>query len=367
MSGVKPFDEPRLAPWPARALVKVAPAEPALHAYLKNLLERVGASAAALCLEARAHVEEAVRLCLDALRDSTWDFMLSLEAHREHVSTSRNSAAEALLEHARPGDVLLEDLKSIDAGNDAVLDAQIAAVIMRLFPGNVNALRRVEQGLHHEKDRVRERTAWTLPHIICADARVVPLALEALGSPLEGVRTASIYALSKIEKTPLEVLPVLTDHLRRGSAYQRDTLLKLIGSLGPEAASAAKAVLEVLDSSEEDHWCRGVVTLARIHATHVGCVPHYIRGLEEEDARIRMWALLGLQVMGSAATPSLPAIKKVLADPSSDVRIRAVMAMAMVGQEHPETKVSLAKIAGADPEESVRKMAAYALGWLPSP
>ena len=80
-----------------------------------------------------------------------------------------------------------------------------------------------------------------------------------------------------------------------------------------------------------------------------------------------MWALLGLQVMRAAAAAALPAIRKALADPSGEMRLRAVMAMAEVGRAEPGTRTSLARVAGTDPEERVRRMAAYALGWLPAP
>ena len=70
---LRALDDPQLAPFPAQALVKVAPAEPALQAYLKSLLDKVGSTAAALCLEARAHVREAVQVALADLRETTWD------------------------------------------------------------------------------------------------------------------------------------------------------------------------------------------------------------------------------------------------------------------------------------------------------
>jgi HEAT repeat protein len=358
---LRALGNPQLARRAALALVKVAPMEPALHVYLKSLLGKVGVRATALCLQARAHVKEAVNLALHALRDSKWDTQLPFTAGVVHV-TPRDTAAKALLEHALIGDVELEDIRSIDVVNNPILGVQMAAIILRLFPGDTLALRRVTEGLAHDKDVIREKTAWTLPHIICADPRVIPVALESLGSDLEMVRVASIAALSTIAKPPLEALPALTHHLGGGDAFQKGALLKLIASLGPEAASATEAVLDLMSTSE--FWARGIVALSSIHAKHPACVSHYVRALDDDNMSLRMWAIVGLQTMRSAAIASLPAIAKVFADPNSEVRLRAVAAMVAVGREHPVTKVSLARVVVGDPEENVRRMAAYALGWL---
>jgi HEAT repeat protein len=127
--------------------------------------------------------------------------------------------------------------------------------------------------------------------------KVVPAAIEALGSPRENVRCAACFALGRIGGAAASAVPELQ---------------KRLGDSDACGAMAAWALVRIAPDSPE---------VAR------RLVPLFVKALDQCEAAVRIEAAASLQRMGPLAKDALPALQRVSADNDKTVHAAALAAM----------------------------------------
>jgi HEAT repeat protein len=248
-----------------RALVKIAPGEPALRAYLVDALRRDDEKlhAAALLLEIDAEVEAALGVLLEGLRRrwGPWTFRGAIYGH-----TGRNDAAQAILEHAPAREGVAAELRGFLADPDPVIRTQIALAIARIDPADDTALAAIAAALKDGHQEVRQRALAGLRHVVRRNERVVPLLLEALGDPSEAVRSCACWVLSELERPPAAAVPLLAACLEAKEPMLRRQALDLLYRLALEAREAEAALVDLLGGPDPGLRLHAAIVLVAIGA-----------------------------------------------------------------------------------------------------
>jgi HEAT repeat protein len=250
----------------ARALVKIAPGEPALLAFLVDALRRDGEKhiAAALLLEIGAEVEAALGVLLDELRRPSIPWTFGGKTY--YPASGRNDAAEALLEHTPASESLVAELRGFLDDPDPDFRTLVALAMARLDPADDTALAAIAAALKDPRHEVRQRTIAGLRHVVKRNERVVPLLIEALSDPLEEVRAWGCWLLSDLKSPPAGAVPQLAACLSGKKPMLRHRALDLLHRLGPEAREAEAVLVELLGDPDQDIRLRAAIVLIAVGA-----------------------------------------------------------------------------------------------------
>jgi HEAT repeat protein len=289
----------------------------------------------------------------------------------------------------------------LDHKDDSVKAAAVFA-IAKMGPEAAPALPKLEQQLTTTNELLQTVAAWAVariqPNNAAALDKSLPILVQSLTRKDAAVRTAALRALLDLRPGPDRVLPVLHRILENADPAQLDEALdalatigepalpgitlalkrpesrlravSILGRMGPKAASAVPALLEVYqDPTAGGSLRREVVhTLGAIGPAAAAAVPALAAALEDPDSRLRHNAGIALGRIGKPAASAAPALEKALAVPD-DEYLTLVCAWALLKVQPDDLKLRartiplIAKALG-DAEPTVRRGAAEALGAL---
>jgi HEAT repeat protein len=206
-----------------------------------------------------------------------------------------------------------------------------------------------------------------------------PRLVRALGDPSPPVRLAAHRVLQAVATSrsrlpagaadpllePLAAaLPVLVAQTAHPDRRTRRAALEVLEALGPTAAPAAPALLRSLaDGDVYVRWAAARL-LGRLRLTADGAVPELARLLGDASPDVRLAAAAALARYGPAAAPALPALCHASAAGDVELRLAALRALQGVVADDARPVLPVLHNALADPEESVRQLAATVLDEL---
>jgi HEAT repeat protein len=194
----------------------------------------------------------------------------------------------------------------------------------------------------------------------------VPKLLEVLRNhPEEDVRLHSALAL-RILPLESDVVPALIEKLQTSAetASVKSELALVLRSIGPAAQSATRCLVTLLqDHSILVRSC-ALDALRFINPPPAEVLPSFISSLRSDEARVRELAALAIQALGSQASSATSALRTVLKkDDNPAIRIRAIVALAAMGQHDQATINSLTHTL-SDRYSEVRLIAASMLSGI---
>jgi hypothetical protein len=175
------------------------------------------------------------------------------------------------------------------------------------------------------------RETFTVTGDIGPEEGVVPALIQALDDESERVRWDAATALLEIGP---EAVPALIEALENGneSVRVRETIVMLLGDIGPEEGVVPALIQAITDESEK------VSMAAPQSLGHIGpeegVIPALILALKDGRSAVRFGAALGLETIGPEAVEAIPALVEALEDESGLVREGAASALtAITGQD----------------------------------
>lgn len=211
-------------------------------------------------------------------------------------------------------------LEALDREVDATTSAEIAIALGRL--GDAAALDALHRLVDSTWGIIRERALEAIALI--ADARSVPVLVEAMQDPAPGVAWRAAYALEKIEGT--EQVPALIEATTAADEQLRRAAVRSLGRL--EASDGIAAIVAAHDANHRD-WhldCRIADALGRIGEPDPEALRVIGELLRADNFHVRVAAL---QAVGRARfRDQLPAVLDLRSDPVVDVRAAAYEATA---------------------------------------
>jgi HEAT repeat protein len=299
---------------------KVPPAEHALRTALHDVDSRVAAAAAQALFLIRGESQEVMEALRTALASPHDGARLTAATTLRTMGAAAAPAAPALrraLHDANPK-VREEVFTALAATREHARDAVPDMLARVRHEPDESALVLLLEGLSElaaagvETDIIR----GPLTHL----AR----------DPREPVRAAAAHGLGLLTGREATTVPLLLD---------------LLADPGPDVADAAADALKKLGPA-------GVSALAD--------------GLHHPGADVREGAAAALAHLRAAAAPAVPALLTALDDADDAVRRAVIMTLASVGPKARPAARKLAEIMLRDPDETVRRDAACALGaWKP--
>lgn len=160
-------------------------------------------------------------------------------------------------------------------------------------------------------------------------SKAVPELLNGLKSWSAKVRRAAFGILNSIGA---DALPEMIDALGKWEdGAGKLELIRLVGRMGPAAASAVPALIELLTSSTPLLRIGAARALAAIGAPAQTAVSTLVVGLNDLNSDVREAMVMCLAKLGAAAAPAVPELLPLLADPESRVREAAASALEAIG------------------------------------
>ncbi|MFO1338749.1 MAG: serine hydrolase [Burkholderiaceae bacterium] len=152
----------------------------------------------------------------------------------------------------------------------------------------------------------------------------------------------------------------LVQRLRDEDPLVREQAAAQLGRLGPQAAAAVEPLVAAL--GHEDPYLRGAAAVA-LGQIGAAAVPALAQALGRDDAEWRRSAAIALGRLGAPAVEALPALVRLLADPSAPVRqVAAVTLGGLAGLDGVAQAAAPALTRClSDRDPSVRRSAAEAL------
>jgi HEAT repeat protein len=193
----------------------------------------------------------------------------------------------------------------------------------------------------------------------------VPELAKMLKDPNLPVRVKAAVALFRIDRQQAKnVVPILCEGAKKGSAAERIQIIQLLGQMGPDAKDACVTLLETL--SESDLNLRNLASFA---LTQIGdaALPVLKDGLAHKDPGMRQQAAEALGRMGLRAKDATPALKERLKDDDGMTRVKAAQALWFIDRQADVAVPALGE-AMKDKDVAVRRAASLALfGLFPRP
>lgn len=266
----------------------------------------------------------ATALAWEDYRTDAWQ--VACEAVADQDPSVREAALEALLtlgpaERAFPRPIF-------EAIADP--DASVRAACLRLMRHEADSTPwqpdRVVPLLSDPDASVRMEAARFLENSKTETDRVLPVLLDFLRSPDPEQRASAAKVIGRYGPVAAAAVPLLEPLLEQASPEELRALLEAIEGLGPAAAPLIPklSLIALVPSSPLDEVFR---SLARVG---VAAVPALVNLLQspEEDRRYR--AALALRALGTQAASALPALWHALEDPVARVRFRVAQAILLI-------------------------------------
>jgi HEAT repeat protein len=286
-------------------------------------------------------------------------------------ATEESPSAAASAESSDKVAELVETLTTTDDSRTRVITID---AIAEKFSGGLPALDALTKSLEDAEPRVRWHAARAIGLIGYEAASAIPTLLKLLKDPDPVATTQAAWAIGHIRNDdPRSDIPA-GDAAHYASAIEPlvDTMLHP----DPRARRAAVRSLKAVSTSREQ-----VLTAVQRHladadptaimpALHTmadmgaDAVPFLIDALEKPESRF--WAEVVLSEIGPDAAPAAEPLAKLAKEGAIEDRVQSILALARIGKA--------AKVAGPvlldaldSPDESLRYVAAYALGAIQVP
>lgn len=231
----------------------------------------------------------------------------------------------------------------------------------RIGPEAVPAVGPLTKTLASRLPSVRRHSARALGRIGPAALEAIPALTRSLGDEDHAVRINAALALWQIDGHP-QAVPALVDLLQEETPTTAYRAAVALGEIGPDAESAADALVEALGHGDGDVRRVSARTLGRMGQV---AIPSLRETLNRRESIAGRGAVEALGWM----TPSEETIALLigtLADPSPIVRASAARALGRFGPEAAAATSTLIQAVN-DPEAMVRDAAARALGRIRKP
>lgn len=215
-----------------------------------------------------------------------------------------------------------------------------------------------------ENTSVRIEAACSL----CRIGENVPEAVKLIEAALDS-RAAryAIEAISRLGPAGEKLVPLALAKLEDDDPYARLAVVRLVGTLDPEAAAKTVPALAMLvDDNQPVIRRQMALVLQKLGPAASPAAPAVARALlAEKDLAVKEEYVEALVAMGPAAKPAAAALIQLYADPdiSPAMRRRVLVAAAVADPASPTVAGVLVK-AAADRDEYTRAAAAMALGKL---
>jgi len=194
----------------------------------------------------------------------------------------------------------------------------------------------------------------------------------------------ALTAIDRLRPEPGKLVPVLLDHLERGILAE-SSAITLARVAGPDAVPP---LLKALQNPSAEVRAAAAWVLADFHPDSNGrlklaldgdertwdnfgsvakaVTPALVKGLKDDDAKVRHRAAYTLGNIGGEAKSAVPALLQTMSDSNALVREHAASALGQLGVKD-EAVLSALKQALADPIRFVRDAAAASLKQLQGP
>jgi len=181
--------------------------------------------------------------------------------------------------------------------------------------------------------RVRAYSAFALGRIGKAAMPAVDALIETSFDPDPLVRKASVQALRSIDPPQEKTLPLVLDVLKKGDM---SIIMPALATLAEEGKAEIPRLREAMKNPAARYWV--ALVLAEIGPDAAPAVPDLKPLLEDEDAELRLQALVALGEIGAASKPVVPDIVEALKnDRYAAVRHGAAYALGKIGPDGPAT------------------------------
>jgi HEAT repeat protein len=199
----------------------------------------------------------------------------------------------------------------------------IVQAFRNIGPGAKGAVPDLIQRLHNDPDwSVRQYSAEALGDIGPVAIKAAPDLQKALGDKMVQVRNAATWALGKMK--------------------------------------AKQTLIECVKDKDTEVRANVIIALSNLKDPEV--IPTFAeRLLKDDEPRVRLVAVVGLELLGKEAAPAVPQLQEALADKSDEVRQQAAQALRTIGPPARAAVPTLLKVARSDPAPKAREAAAWAL------
>ncbi len=284
-------------------------------------------------------------------------------------------------------------------GDDPALAASATYALGRMGQAAQLASAALRDQLQAEDPFLRIVTAWALANLNPQDQSLqqqsVSMLVKALTAEDPQVRVAAARAIVDLRPNHEVLLPLLGDVVEHGSeegvreAVQAFALVgppavpglrrmlqyeqvrplaaRALGRLGPQAAEAVPALVQVLPQSEPATQREVLYALGSIGAPAAPAVPQMMRLLQSDDSQVRYAAVFALGRIGPPAGAAVPALREGLKDKDDFFRMTSAWSLARImpgNAQVAELTVPLLLAALEHDRVFVRVEAADALGRL---
>ncbi len=281
------------------------------------------------------------------------------EALKDSDPLVRVKVAEALWQVERPSpSVILPGLLRALKEKDPAVRSAACGVIGMMGSKGRGAVRLLTQTLKDQDLTVVIGAVNALGDIGPAAASSAPALLQLAGfndfAILEPLVGAALGAMGP------DVVPDLAGALRNKVLTRRRVAVYALGSIGPDARSAVKALAARLTDDEPAMRFLAARALGNIGKDAQSALPRLRHATGDKDAATRIRAALAVWQI-SGATKHVPLIASALAEKAPAIRQRAAEALGTIGADAKDAAAALIKTLG-DSEPAVRQTAIMALG-----
>jgi HEAT repeat protein len=162
-----------------------------------------------------------------------------------------------------------------------------------------------------QSQSVRLAAVASLGDLAAANNRVVPALKTAMGSVDRELRDAALWALCRAKPPLADAVDLLAKAVRNKSLAS--AAMKELEEMGPVAAAAVPALLEVVNNPASEQRTNAVEVLGAIGPGAASAVPTLVKLLDgKEERHLRFAAMRALPKLGPRAKEAVPVLEKLL-------------------------------------------------------
>ncbi len=214
--------------------------------------------------------------------------------------------------------------------------------------------------LHDEDEGIRRKAKRVLAGLTSADKKAVPDLIAFLKSADSTHRYWAARGLSSIGPEATVAIPALIESLSDRDDDCRFWAVTALSSIGPAAKDATSQLIEHLQDSAFGIRQAVADALSLINPTAQEVVPALVKTLEsDENQYVREEIVRALGRIGTKE--AVAALIRSLTDHNSDVRLYAAIGLKMLGPKAKEARKALQTLMKNESDTSIRNQAEAAL------
>jgi HEAT repeat protein len=262
-------------------------------------------------------------------------FILDYERRRNARVRLRALRGEPQLEQIIP--LILQRLKTT---TDSDFRCDLLNTLACIGPQAKEAIPFLLTSLTNTSGNIRMFSTIALGEIGGNSERVVPALIVSLHDSGDSVRSETIRALSLFGVAAKAAIPALIEVAGKDeSGFNRDEAIKALRQIEPAAVAQAEAAYLnfLIVALKDSDWHTRYYALGGVDALKqkpIAVLNAVLKGLDDEDERIRKEAISVLGSCGQQAQAALPKLRQLaVGDPDERTRQSAVFALQQI--EHP--------------------------------